>query len=53
MVVTETNGVPTNLSDVETITVTVGEVNLAPVLDAVGDRAVDELVNLSLYGDGV
>ena len=47
MVVTETNGFPSNLSDSETITVTVGEVNLAPVLDAVGDRSVDELVNLS------
>ena len=30
------------LSDSETITVTVGEVNDAPVLDPVGDQAVDE-----------
>ncbi|NNL13778.1 MAG: hypothetical protein HKO82_08845, partial [Acidimicrobiia bacterium] len=35
------------LSDSETITVTVGEVNLAPVLDPVGDRSVDELASLS------
>ncbi|MDH3307449.1 MAG: Ig-like domain-containing protein, partial [Acidimicrobiia bacterium] len=47
VVVTETNGSPTNLSDSETITVTVGEVNLAPILDAVGDKSIDELVNLS------
>ncbi|NNC92675.1 MAG: tandem-95 repeat protein, partial [Acidimicrobiia bacterium] len=47
VVVTETNGLPTNLSDSESITVTVGEVNLAPVLDAVGDQSVDELTSLS------
>ena len=47
VVVTETNGSPSNLSDSETITVTVGEVNVAPVLDAVGDQSTDELVNLS------
>jgi hypothetical protein len=46
-VVTETNGSPTNLSDSETITVTVGEVNLPPILDPVGDQSTDELVNLS------
>ena len=39
VVVTETNGLPTNLSDSETITVTVGEVNLAPILDPVGDQS--------------
>ncbi|RZV45785.1 MAG: tandem-95 repeat protein [Acidimicrobiia bacterium] len=44
---TETNGSPSNLSDSETITVTVGEGNLPPILDAVGDQSTDELVNLS------
>jgi hypothetical protein len=47
VVVSETNGSPTNLSDSETITVTVGEVNLPPILDPVGDKSTDELVNLS------
>ena len=40
MVVTD-NGGPV-LSDTETITVTVNEVNVAPVLGAVGDQTVDE-----------
>ena len=35
------------LTDSETITVTVGEVNVAPVLAAVGDKAVDELAELT------
>jgi hypothetical protein len=35
------------LSDCETITVTVNEVNLAPVLNAIGNQSVDELVLLS------
>ncbi len=35
------NGTPA-LSDFETITVTVAEVNAAPVLDAIGDQTVDE-----------
>ena len=53
VVVTETNGLPTNLSDSETITVTVGEDNLAPTLDPVGDQSVDELVEPVVYRDGV
>ena len=40
------NGTP-NLSDSETITVTVNEVNVAPVLDAIGNQTVDELALLS------
>ena len=40
MVVTD-DGTPT-LADTETITVTVNEVNTAPVLDPVGDQTVDE-----------
>ena len=40
MVVTD-DGTP-KLSDSETITVTVNEVNVAPVLGAVGDQSVDE-----------
>ena len=39
------NGTP-NLFDEETINVTVNEANIAPVLGAIGDRAVDELVLL-------
>jgi ELWxxDGT repeat protein/VCBS repeat-containing protein len=34
-------------SDAEAITVTVNEVNLAPVLDAIGNRTVDEQIELS------
>ena len=45
-VIVTDDGAP-GLNDSETITVTVDEVNLAPVLDPVGDRSVDELVNLS------
>ncbi len=44
-VVVTDNGVP-NLADSETITVTVNEVNVAPVLDPVGNKTVDELVAL-------
>ena len=40
-VVVTDDGTP-NLSDSETITVTVNEVNVAPVLDPVGDQTVDE-----------
>ncbi len=39
-----TDGIAT---DFETITVTVGEVNVPPVLAPVGDRSVDELVELA------
>ena len=53
VVVTETNGSPANLSASETITVTVSEGNLAPVLDPVGDRTVDELVNLSFTATAI
>ena len=35
------------LSDCETITVTVNEVNVAPLLGAIGDKTVDELTLLS------
>ena len=52
VVVTETNGSPTNLSDSETITVTVDEVNVAPVADGIVDRSVDELSLLSLTATG-
>ena len=37
-----------DVSDEEEITVTVAEVNLAPVMSEVGDQEVDELVELSL-----
>ena len=35
------------LSDLETITVTVDEVNVAPVLDGIGDKTIVELTTLS------
>ena len=40
------NGTP-NLSDTESITVTVSEVNEAPVLGAIGDQTVDEEIELT------
>ena len=36
-----------NLSDFETINITVDEVNLAPVLDPIGDQSGDELTEIS------
>ena len=45
-VVVTDDGVP-NLDDSETIMVTVDEVNVAPVLDTVGDQTVDEQTLLS------
>ncbi|MEP1095752.1 MAG: putative Ig domain-containing protein [Cyclobacteriaceae bacterium] len=35
------------LADSETFTISVGEINVAPILEGIGDRAVDELVELS------
>ena len=40
------------LSDCETITVTVNEVNVPPVLGAIGDQAVAEISRADLHGDG-
>ena len=40
------NGTP-NLGDSETITVTVGEVNTAPVLASIGDKSVNEGTELT------
>ncbi|MGI9649085.1 MAG: Ig-like domain-containing protein, partial [Acidimicrobiia bacterium] len=45
-VIVTDNGTP-NLADSETITVTVGEINVAPILDPVGGQSVDELTLLS------
>ena len=45
-VVVKDDGVP-QLSDRETITVTVNEVNIAPVLNPIGSQTVDEHSNLS------
>ena len=52
-VVVTDDGSP-NLSDSETITVTVNEVNVAPVLEPVGDQTVDEqtLLTFTAYGHG-
>ncbi|MEA2002923.1 MAG: tandem-95 repeat protein [Actinomycetota bacterium] len=44
--VTVTDDGAPNLSDFETFDVTVAEVNVAPVLGAIGDQSVDELVSL-------
>jgi hypothetical protein len=41
------DGVPV-LDDFETLDITVGEANESPVLGAIGDQAVDELVSLGL-----
>ena len=41
-----------SLFDEETISVAVSEVNVAPVLDAIGNRTVDEGTLLELHGDG-
>ncbi len=40
------NGIP-SLSDTKSVTITVNEVNVAPVLGAIGDKTVDELVLLT------
>ena len=40
------DGIPA-LDDFETITVTVNEVNVAPVLGGIGDQAIDELLELT------
>ena len=41
------------VSDCETITVTVNEVNVAPSLDPIGNKSVDELVELSFSATAV
>jgi hypothetical protein len=38
---------PADLTDFETVNITVNEVNVAPVLDAIGARSVDEMAVLS------
>ena len=48
MIVTETNGSPTNQTDTETITITVDEVNLAPAATPIADVTMDEGTLLSL-----
>ncbi len=45
-VIVTDDGTP-SLNDSETITVTVNEVNQAPVLNAIGDKLVDELTLLT------
>ncbi len=47
VVVTDDGINPPNLMDSETITVTVDEANVAPVLDPIGNQTVDELTQLS------
>ena len=45
--VTDNGTNPANLTDAETITITVGEVNVAPVLGAIGDKSVNEQATLA------
>ena len=45
--VTDNGTNPANLTDAETITITVGEVNVAPVLGAIGNKSVDEQATLA------
>jgi Putative Ig domain len=45
--VTDNGTNPDNLTDSETITITVNEVNVAPVLDTIGNQSVDELATLT------
>jgi len=47
VVVTDNGTNPANLSDAETITVTVNQVNTAPVLGTIGNLNIDEETNLS------
>ena len=45
--VTDNGTNPANLTDAETITITVDEVNVAPVLGAIGNKSVDEQATLT------
>jgi hypothetical protein len=45
--VTDNGTNPADLTDFETVNITVNEVNVAPVLDAIGARSVDEMAVLS------
>ena len=47
VIVTDNGSNPANLSDTETISVTVNAVNTAPVLTAIGDQTINEETNLS------
>ncbi len=47
VIVTDDGTNPANLSDSETITVTVNEVNLPPVLAAIGDQSGEEGINIT------
>ncbi|MCP4303298.1 MAG: tandem-95 repeat protein, partial [bacterium] len=47
VIVTDDGTNPANLTDSETITVTVNEVNLPPVLAAIGNQSGDELTNIT------
>lgn len=48
VILTVTDDGPGLLTGTETITITVNEVNQAPILAAIGDQTFDELTNLSL-----
>ena len=49
--VTVTDDGTGNLVDSETFTITVNDLNIAPVLGAIGDQTVDELATLSFHRD--
>ena len=47
--ITVTDNGTGNLIDSETFTITVNDINVAPVLAAIGNQTVDELATLDLY----
>ena len=48
--VTDNGANPASLSDSETITITVNEVNVAPVLGSIGNKSVNEQATLTIHG---
>ena len=50
--VTDNGTNPANLTDWETFTITVAEVNVAPVLGAIGNKSVDEQAALTFTASG-
>ena len=50
--VTDNGANPASLSDSETITIVVAEVNVAPVLGSIGNRSVNEQATLTIHRHG-
>ncbi len=53
VIVTDDGTNPANLSDSETISVTVNEVNLPPVLTAIGDQSGQEGINITFTASAI